>query len=69
MSVHRICPTTGLRQYKRHEADRAVTIASRQAAFAQVPISSFRCAHCNRWHLSSMSQIEYRVRQLVGRAA
>lgn len=69
MTLHRICPTTGKRQLKRHEADRVVTLAGRQAECARVPISAYRCPHCRKWHTSGMSQIEYRVRQLVGRAA
>lgn len=69
MSLHRICPVTGKRQLKRHEADRVVTLAGRQAECARVPISAYRCPHCRRWHTSGMSQFEYQVRRLVGRVA
>ena len=69
MSLHRICPQTSKRMLKRHEADRVVTLAGRQAECARVPISAYRCPRCRKWHTSGMSQIEYQVRQLVGRAA
>lgn len=67
--TRRSCPATGKRQYKRHEADRAVTLAGRQAHSAQVPVSCYRCEHCRKWHLTGMTQLEYQVRQLVGEVA
>lgn len=69
MSLHRICPTTGKRQLKRHEADRVVTMAGRQAQVAKVPASAYRCPHCRKWHLTSMTQLEYQVLRLVREAA
>lgn len=69
MTVHRICPQSGKRQLKRHEADRVVTMAGRSAHSAQVPVSAYRCRHCRKWHTSGMTQIEYQVRRLVGMAA
>lgn len=69
MSLHRICPVTGKRQLKRHEADRVVTLAARSAHSAQVPVSAYRCPHCRKWHTSGMTQLEYQVRQLVREAA
>lgn len=69
MSLHRICPTTGKRQLKRHEADRVVTLAGRRADLQRVPVSAYRCPHCRKWHTSGMTQLEYQVLRLVGRAA
>lgn len=67
--AYRPCPVTGKRQYKRCEADRAVTQAAKRAPFQRVPASAYRCAHCHKWHLTSMTQLEYQVRQLVREAA
>lgn len=70
MSLHRICPTTGKRQMKRHQADRVVTLAVRRArGLTRVPVSAYRCPHCRKWHLTSMTQLEYQVLQLVKEAA
>lgn len=69
MSLHRICPVTGKRQLKRHEADRVVTLAGRSAHSAQVPVSAYRCPHCRKWHTTSMTQLEYQVLCLVKEAA
>lgn len=65
----RICPTTGKRQLKRHEADRAITLAARAPDLVKVPASAYRCPDCRRWHLTSMTQLEYQVRRLVREAA
>jgi len=69
MSAHRICPATGKRQMKRHQADRVVTMVSRKAELTRVPASAYRCPHCRKWHLTSMTQLEYQVLQLVKEAA
>lgn len=69
MSAPRICPTTGKRQLKRHEADRVVTMAGRSAHSAQVPVSAYRCPDCRKWHTTGMTQLEYQVRRLVKEAA
>lgn len=67
--TRRICPTTGKRQLKRHEADRVVTLAARRADLQRVPASAYRCPHCRKWHTTSLTQLEYQVLRLVGRAA
>lgn len=69
MTAHRICPRTGKRMLKRHEADRVVTMAGRQAEVRRVPVSSYRCEHCRKWHTTGMTQLEYQVGRLVGAAA
>jgi predicted RNA-binding Zn-ribbon protein involved in translation (DUF1610 family) len=70
MSGHRLCPTTGKRMLKRQEADRVVTIAARRSrGLAKVPASAYRCPACGKWHTTSMTQLEYQVIRLVGRAA
>jgi len=65
----RICPKSGKRMLKRQEADRVVTLAARRVEVARVPISTYRCPECGRWHTSGMSQLEHRVRMLVREAA
>lgn len=67
--TRRLCPATGKRQLKRHEADRVVTLASRKAGLTRVPASAYRCPHCRKWHTTSMTQLEYQVLQLVKEAA
>lgn len=69
MTRHRICPATGKRMLKRHEADRVVTLAARRAECQRVPASAYRCERCGKWHTTGMTQLEYQVRQLVREAA
>lgn len=66
---NRLCPVTGKRQLKRHEADRVVTLAGRRAQVAKVPASAYRCPHCRKWHTTSLTQLEYQVLRLVREAA
>ena len=65
----RICPETGKRMHKRHEANRIVRIAQRQAHSAQRPASAYRCPYCRKWHTTGLTRFEYRVLQVIGRAA
>ena len=65
----RICPETGKRMHKRHEANRIVTIAQRQAHSAQRPASAYRCPHCRKWHTTGLTKFEYQVLRAIGRAA
>lgn len=67
--TRRLCPTTGKRQLKRHEADRVVTMAGRRSDLEAVPASAYRCPHCRKWHTTSMTQLEYQVLCLVKEAA
>lgn len=69
--MNAICIRTGKRIYKRHqEADRIVGLARKQGkGLACVPVSSYRCAACKKWHVSSMTQFEHQVRQLMREVA
>jgi len=69
MSAPRVCPATGKRKYKRHEADRVVTLAARDRSVRRVPVSSYRCERCGKWHTTGMTQLEYQVLRLVREAA
>lgn len=61
------CVATGKRMYKRHqEAANACGLAGKLAPCGGLrPVSFYRCEHCKRWHLTSMTQIEYQVAQIV----
>lgn len=54
----RTCPETGKRIYKRAaEAKKACGQVHfrRQADLTLIPQTTYRCEHCNRWHLTSMA--------------
>lgn len=60
-----VCEATGKRIYK-HQQDAAKAIgAAMKLTDYPVPRSCFRCEHCGRWHLTSLSQIEFEVIQLT----
>lgn len=69
--MNAICPATGKRIYKRYqEADRIVGRAQKGGkGLVCMPISAYRCASCRRWHVSSMTQLEHEVRQLMREVA
>jgi hypothetical protein len=55
---HGTCPATGKRIYKRAaEAKKACgqVHLRRRLALTVTPQTTYRCEHCNRWHLTSMS--------------
>lgn len=66
-----ICPKTGKRSYKHYqEAARIVGIARKQGkGCAAVPLSAYRCRHCGKHHLTSMTQAQVRAHQRRERAA
>lgn len=68
--MNAICDRTGKRCYRHYQqAARIVGIARKQGKeCAVVPRSFYRCP-CGYWHLSSMSQFEHEVRQLMRASA
>ncbi|QQP96522.1 hypothetical protein [Lysobacter enzymogenes] len=70
MTLHAgICKATGKRIYKRYQDAAKVVGRAAHSTNALVPVSFYRCKHCNRWHLTSMTQLEYQVRRIVQEAA
>lgn len=54
------CGATGKRKY-RHQTDAAKAVGeARKINGDRKPQSHYRCPHCRRWHLTSMSQEEFR---------
>lgn len=59
---NRVCPTTGKRIYKHaNEAKKVVgRIPQRSEGLTGYPQTTYRCEHCRRWHLTSMSPAQSR---------